>query len=155
MVQVSKNPIHFHFQAPAFFFPHRSRLKLFLLQLFKREEKNVEAINYIFCTDDYLLSLNKTHLKHDTYTDIITFELSRKGEPLLSDIFISVDRVRENAETFQTGFQKELHRVIFHGALHLCNYKDKTTAQTQQMRHMEELYLGEYFVPRGTGRRKL
>lgn len=155
MVPVSKSPLQFHFLVPPFFFPHRNRLKTFLLELFKKEGKKVEAINYIFCTDDYLLELNQTHLKHDTYTDIITFELSPKGAPLVADIYISTERVKENAKTYRTGFQKELHRVIFHGALHLCQYKDKTKEETQQMRHMEALHLAHYFVPRGTGRQKL
>jgi probable rRNA maturation factor len=150
MVQANKQQINFHFLTPPFFFTKRKDLKKFLLSLFKREGKSVETINYIFCTDAYLLELNKTHLDHDTYTDIITFELSPKDEPLLADIYISVERVRENAGAYNTSLKKELHRVIFHGALHLCGYKDKTKSQAQQMRAMEELCLHKYFVPRGT-----
>ena len=87
---------------------------------------------------------------HNTLTDIITFELSAPGDPVVSDIYISVERVKENALIFRTPFYRELHRVIFHGALHLCGYKDKTTQQTQVMRQMEEDALRKYFVPRGT-----
>jgi len=152
MISANSGIIYFYFLIKPFFFPHRSRLKSFLKQLFKKEGKEVETINYIFCTDAYLLELNKTHLNHNTYTDIITFELSPKGEPLTADIYISVARVKENAATFHTSFQRELHRVIFHGALYLCGYKDKTKEQSQQMRAKEELYLNHYFVPRGTGR---
>lgn len=150
MVRTNKSPIHFHFIVPPFYFPKRNQLKEFLGQLFKKEGKKVNAINYIFCTDSCLLDLNQTHLNHDTYTDILTFELSAKGEQLTADIYISIERVRDNAATFQTSFQRELHRVIFHGALHLCGYSDKTKEQAQQMRSMEELYLNRYFVPRGT-----
>jgi len=152
MVPTNSNTIYFHFLIAPFFFPRRSRLKDFLKQLFKKEGKKIETINYIFCTDAYLLELNQAHLNHDTYTDIITFELSPKGEPLTADIYISTERVKENASAFHTTFQKELHRVIFHGALHLCGYKDKTKEQAQQMRAMEEFYLNGYFVPRGTAR---
>jgi rRNA maturation RNase YbeY len=150
MVAKSNNKIQFHFLTPSFYFPKRTELKNFLLNLFKREGKKVEAINYIFCTDEYLLELNITHLNHNTYTDIITFELSHKDQPALSDIYISIERVKENAQIFQTTFQRDLHRVIFHGALHLCGYKDKTKEQAQQMRAMEELYLNKYKVPRNT-----
>jgi rRNA maturation RNase YbeY len=142
--------IQFHYLVSPFFFPNRSELKQFLLSLFKKERQRVEAVNYIFCTDEYLLTLNQDYLNHNTLTDIITFQLSPVGERLIADIYISVERVRENAQTFNTGFLKELHRVIFHGALHLCGYKDKTREQAKLMRSKEELYLNFYFVPRET-----
>ena len=150
MVPSDSNKIQFHFLVRDFRFPKRTELKTFLLSLFKKEGKKVEAINYIFCSDEYLLELNRTHLNHNTYTDIITFELSGKDQPLLSDIYISIERVKENATLFQTTFQKELHRVILHGALHLCGYKDKAKDQSILMREMEEIYLKKYFVPRYT-----
>lgn len=150
MAQQNRENIFFHFLVPPFFFPSRGALKGFLKGLFKKEGKRIDTINYIFCTDAYLLELNKSHLKHNTYTDIITFELSAKNEPVLADIYISVERVKENARLFQAGLQQELHRVIFHGALHLCGYKDKSKEQALQMRSMEEHYLRKYFVPRGT-----
>lgn len=112
--------------------------------MLKKEGRSIEAINYIFCTDAYLLEINKTHLKHDTYTDIITFELSGKGDAIISDIYISVERVRENATTFRTSFLDELCRVIFHGALHLAGYKDKSKADSALMRQMEEDWLKLY-----------
>lgn len=155
MVQQNKDEIYFHFLTKPFFFPKRKELKSYLHRLFKKEGKAVEQINYIFCTDEYLLSLNKAHLKHNTYTDIITFELSPTGEALVADIYISTERVKENAQTFQTSFQKELHRVIFHGALHLCGYKDKTKEQAQLMRTKEEENLSRYLVPRGTKKPRL
>jgi len=150
MVPHLSTGIHFHFLTQPFFFRRRKELKIFLLGLFKKEGKKIKDINYIFCTDKYLLSLNKTHLKHNTYTDIITFELSPKNENLIADIYISVERVKENAQSFVTSFEKELHRVIFHGALHLCGYTDKTKKQSQLMRLKEDENLGLYFVPRET-----
>ena len=110
----------------------------------------MQSINYIFCSDDYLLELNKQYLNHNTLTDIITFELNAPGEPILSDIFISIDRVKENAKTLEIPFKQELHRVIFHGALHLCGYKDKKKEEQKLMRRKEDEYLNHYFVPRGT-----
>ena len=144
MVQANASHIHFHFLTKPFYFPNRNQLKSFLQKLFSDAGKEVEAVNYIFCTDEYLLSLNKAHLKHNTYTDIISFELSTKYEPLLADIFISVERVKENALLYKTGFQKELLRVMFHGALHMIGYKDNTNKAIKKMRKAEEQYLALY-----------
>jgi probable rRNA maturation factor len=143
-------PIAFHSLIDSFSLRDRTQLKRFLQQQVEKEGKKVEHINYIFCTDEYLLSLNQAHLRHDTYTDIITFELSPKGAPLLADIYISVERVRENAGVFNSSFTRELHRVIFHGALHLCGQKDKNSADAAVMREREEEWLNKYFVSRGT-----
>lgn len=144
------NKIKFHFQGNRFFFPERSKCKRFLLTQLRGEGKLVDAINYIFCSDKELLQINRQFLKHDTLTDIVTFELSGKDEPLLSDIYISVDRIRENAAVFNATFRSELHRVIFHGALHLAGYKDKNKQQAHQMRNMEEAWLKKYSVSRET-----
>lgn len=137
-------PIQFHYLVDSFFFPGRTRLKDFILQRLKKEGKKVDQVNYIFCSDDYLLALNRTHLKHNTLTDIITFELSEREQPLLSDIYISIQRVRENAKRFSTSFLVELHRVIFHGALHLAGYKDKSQKDAELMRQMEDQWLALY-----------
>lgn len=123
---------------------------MFLKRLCMKEGKQVDTINFIFCTDQYLLELNKKHLNHDTLTDIITFEYNPPGQALLSDIYISIERVRENALVFKTSFSRELHRVIFHGVLHLCGYKDKKPEESKLMRFKEEEYLQKWFVPRGT-----
>lgn len=150
-MSTAKEPsIRFHFIHPPLHFPNRTRLKSFLSVLFKKEGFKVEAINYIFCTDDYLLQLNRGYLKHNTLTDIITFGLSKPKEPLIADIYISIERVKENSQLFHSGFLKELHRVIFHGALHLCGYKDKKPSDIKLMRSKEDYYLHQYFVPRGT-----
>jgi rRNA maturation RNase YbeY len=118
--------------------------------MLKKEGREIEHINFIFCDDEYLININKQYLNHDTYTDIITFELSKKGAQLLSDIYISVERVKENAKAFNTSLANELHRVIFHGCLHLCGYKDKSREDEGLMREKETYYLREYLVPRGT-----
>lgn len=144
MIDAQKK-VRFHFLTEGFSLKDRGRLKQFLVELCRKEGQNVEAINYIFCDDRYLLEINKTYLKHDTYTDIVTFQLSGKGEPLLADIYISIERVKENAGNFQVSFRSELHRVIFHGALHLCGYKDKNKAQAAEMRRRENECLEGFF----------
>lgn len=102
-------------------------------------------ISYIFCDDTYLLEKNRQFLNHDTLTDIITFDLSEKDTELVSEIYISVDRIRENAEKFKIDYQTELHRVIFHGALHLCGFKDKKKEDKALMTQMENDCLKKYF----------
>lgn len=93
-------------------------------------------LDYIFCTDDYLLNLNQKYLAHNTYTDIITFDYSG-GESLAGDVFISIDRVRENAEDLDITFEEELLRVMSHGILHLIGYKDKSEEDSAEMRAKE------------------
>jgi rRNA maturation RNase YbeY len=106
-------------------------------------QKQADEINFIFCSDEYLLEINKTYLAHDYYTDVITFDNTEEGEPLQSDIFISIDRVKENAEKFAVTFQHELYRVMVHGILHLAGFKDKTEDEQKLMREKENLYLSE------------
>ena len=128
---MASNPggkIKFHYLNTSFAFPDRQNLKSFILKLFRKESREPSSVHYIFCDDEYLLQLNQQHLKHNTYTDIITFPLSSKGEPLIAEIYISIDRVQENAQKFKVTYEEELHRVIFHGALHLCGFKDKKPA---------------------------
>ena len=101
------------------------------------ENKFEGEINYIFCDDDYLLEINQQYLDHDTLTDIISFDYSI-GNDLHGDIFISIDRVRENAQDFSVSFQDELKRVMVHGVLHYCGYKDKSDDDEKLMRQKEE-----------------
>lgn len=96
-----------------------------------RENHILNSISYIFCSDEYLYQINLEYLNHDTYTDIITFSLS--DEHIESDIFISIDRVKENAQQFNVSFERELHRVMIHGVLHLCGYKDKSAEEQSLM----------------------
>lgn len=101
------------------------------------ENKKEGEINYIFCDDNYLLEINQQYLDHDTLTDIISFDYS-VGNELHGDIFISVERVRENAEDFSVSFDDELKRVMIHGVLHYCGFKDKTESDEQLMRNKED-----------------
>lgn len=94
-------------------------------------------VQYIFCSDEYLLNVNRDFLQHDYYTDIITFDLSEKKGEILSEIYISIDRVKDNAKTYNVPFYEELHRVLAHGILHLCGLKDKTAKQEKEMRSAE------------------
>lgn len=125
----------------------KRKLSAYLDRLVKqyREGKGKISLTYIFCTDEYLLDMNKQFLNHDTYTDIITFDLTEESEVLTGEIYISVDRVKENAKKFDISFNNELHRVIFHGALHLCGFKDKSATDKKKMRQMEDACLQEYF----------
>jgi rRNA maturation RNase YbeY len=117
------------------------KIQCFIPIIFKKEKVAIEAINYIFCSDEYLLQINKEYLKHDYYTDIITFRLSTQKEPIISDIYISIDRVSDNAKDLKITYHDELLRVIIHGALHLCGYKDKNKADQKLIREMEDKYL--------------
>jgi rRNA maturation RNase YbeY len=119
----------------------RQILKSTLTALFKKEGKKLAELRYIFVSDERLLEINREFLRHDFYTDIITFPLSVPRQPIVGEIYISVDRVKENARDFGSTIKKELHRVILHGALHLCGYGDKTPREEKKMRQMEEKYL--------------
>lgn len=98
-------------------------------------------LNFIFCGDEFLLNMNKSYLQHNTYTDIITFDNSTKESEISGDIFISVDRISENASKYKVPFNEELHRVIVHGVLHLCGYLDKSTTEKSVMRSKEDKFL--------------
>ncbi len=119
---------------------NRRAIKLWLDQVAKNEKKSIEGVNYIFCDDDYLLEKNMKYLKHNTLTDIISFDYSL-GDALLGDVFISTERVAENAVTLGVEQTKELHRVMVHGLLHYCGYKDKTLKEKELMRMKEDYYL--------------
>lgn len=112
--------------------------------MFKKEGKKLESINYIFSTDKAVLEINRQFLSHDFYTDIITFDLSESSS-IKAEIYISIDRVKDNAVQMKIPFKQELLRVLFHGVLHLCGYKDKNKTETMQMREMENFYLSKYF----------
>ncbi len=118
----------------------KSIIKEFVADIFSREGKKLRHLNYIFCSDNYLLEINKIFLKHDSFTDIISFDLSEGGE-IAGEVYISIDRVKENAIHFSANFNAELLRVILHGALHLCGYKDKKKSEITRMRQKEEYYL--------------
>lgn len=117
--------------------------KKWLKQLAESEKKVLGDLNYIFCTDEYLLTLNQKYLSHDTYTDIITFDYSE--QPIIAgDIFISIDRLKENAVQFEVQFEDEVLRVMAHGVLHLCGYKDKEEIHKKEMTAKENKYINTY-----------
>jgi probable rRNA maturation factor len=137
--------INFNYQIPFRIFKGTSSLKQFLVFLCNKEHKTIDKISVIFCSDEYLLQLNQQFLQHDTYTDIITFDYTTIKGPLNGEIYISVDRVKDNARNLGTSFKNEIHRVVFHGVLHLCGYKDKLKEDKLLMRAKEDFYLREYF----------
>ncbi len=145
MAAAKKTKVHFFSHDTPTRLKNTTRLKVFIESIFKKEMQKLESINYIFCSDRFILEINKKYLNHDFYTDIITFNLSTNNKAISAEVYISVDRVRENAQQLQTTFNDELHRVIFHGALHLCGFEDKSKAQKQIMRNRENHYLSKYF----------
>lgn len=136
----AQKPIRFFFENKSVSLANRSRLKAFIVSLCKKEGREIGSINYIFCSDKRLLDINRRFLKHDYYTDIITFDLS-ESKRITAEIYISLERVRDNAEKQKTTLRSELHRVIFHGALHLCGYRDKKMSERRTMRQKEDFYL--------------
>ena len=125
---------------------NRTKLKQFIKALSQSEKTAIVDLAIVFCSDKYLLNINNEFLKHNFYTDIITFDLtSKKDTEKTIEIYISTDRVKENAINFNTSLQMELHRVLFHGVLHICGYKDKSKADKELMQCMENKYLNKYF----------
>ena len=105
--------------------------------------KRISDLNFIFCSDEYLLEINKQYLNHDTYTDIVTFDSSEEEEVIAGDVFISIDRIRDNSSKFKVSERDELHRVIIHGVMHLCGYHDKNKADKEEMTAKENEYLSK------------
>ncbi|HAT69077.1 MAG TPA: rRNA maturation RNase YbeY [Flavobacteriaceae bacterium] len=124
---------------------NEDEINSWLLSVIASEGKNLGEINYIFCDDAYLLSINQQYLDHDTYTDIISFDTS-EGNDLSGDIFISVERIKENAQQFNVSVDDELKRVLAHGILHFCGYKDKTDDEAKLMREKEDEKLKMFHV---------
>jgi probable rRNA maturation factor len=115
----------------------KNKYKNWLKKIAANQNRKIKDLNYIFCSDEYLYQINVEYLDHKTYTDIITFDNSETGKYIEGDIFISIDRVKENSEKENTGFEKELLRVMSHGLLHLMGFKDKKKEEQQLMREME------------------
>jgi probable rRNA maturation factor len=119
-------------------------MKALLIELFRKEKVDLDAIQYVLVSDEALLEVNRSYLNHDYYTDIITFDLSAPGSAKVSDIYISLDRVEENAKQYNQSRINELRRVMIHGCLHLCGYKDKLKTDQLRMREREDYYLRLY-----------
>ena len=151
---IRNHKIKFFFNNVSISLENRPDLKRKINSIFLSEKKKYSIVSFIFCNDQYLLSINNKFLGHDTYTDIITFPLNEVGEAISGEIYISVDRVRENAANGGCTIKKELHRVLFHGVLHLCGYKDKTKKDKKTMTAKENFPEGNPYlkndVPRGT-----
>jgi probable rRNA maturation factor len=129
--------IQFHFEDTEFELQHPARLRQWMEQVIARESCRLQSVSFIFCSDDYLHDLNVQYLEHDTLTDVITFPYL-KPPHIEGDIFISADRIRDNAGDFGVTFEQELHRVMIHGILHLCGYSDKTEADKAAMTQKED-----------------
>ncbi len=141
-------PIVYHLEEIEVQLPDEKQLTKWLCEIAEEEDKEISQITYIFCNDDYLLGINKEYLNHDYYTDIITFPY-KQGQEIESDIFISIDRVRENAEIFKSDFDRELLRVMAHGLLHLLGYKDKTKEEERVMRGKEDRAIERFYERKG------
>lgn len=123
---------------------NRVALKAFIERSVQKEGLAIDSLQYIFCSDKFLLNINKTYLKHNYYTDIISFDLSETRGKLIGEVYISIDRVKDNAKTHKTALKEELLRVIFHGALHFCGFKDKKPGDIKKMRFLEEKWMKSY-----------
>ena len=141
-----------------FRFQDKSLIINWLSRCARNEKKTPGELNYIFCSDKYLLGINRQYLQHDDYTDIITFDYTQ-GNLISGDIYISIDRIKENAGIYKVSFQNELLRVMVHGLLHLCGYKDKSARDSRLMRQKEDYCLSlwpkQFNVPRGTNPKAL
>lgn len=133
--------IHFFLEEVRFNLRDKRKIREWIKKAADNEEHRIGCLNYIFTNDNILLQLNKEYLRHFTLTDIITFDLSEGQEEISGDIFISIDRARENAKEFKVTLTEEVHRLIIHGLLHLFGYKDKTDEEKVTMRAREEFYL--------------
>jgi len=133
--------IQFHIADQGISLPGKTILKTLLSDLFRKEGRKLAKLSIVFCSDDYLLELNRQFLQHDYYTDILTFSMSERGAPVEGELYISVDRVRDNARALGVPTAHELRRVIIHGALHLCGYKDKLKKDQTAIRQKEDRYL--------------
>jgi rRNA maturation RNase YbeY len=137
-------PVRFH-QIIKTRIDNKKELKLFLEKMLSKSGQNHFELDIIFCDDQYLLDINRRFLKHDYYTDIITFDLSDSNDFLKAELYISGEMVSENAKNQLVSFKNEIHRVIFHGVLHLLGYTDKTASKKVEMRKMEDIWLSLYF----------
>lgn len=133
--------VHFHTEDIEFKLPNANAVKAWVKEVIEAEGFKAGMVNYIFCSDDYLLAINKQYLDHDYYTDIITFDMSDIEDTIAADIFISIDRVEQNAQELGENIENELHRVLIHGILHLTGHDDKTEKDKKQMRLIENQYI--------------
>ena len=142
--------ITFHTADCAFVLRDKTAIRSWLTAICRAEKKKIESLSYVFCSDEYLYDMNVQFLKHKTLTDIITFDFSGGDKKLNGEIYISIDRVKENAATLGLRFSDELRRVIIHGFLHMMGYSDKSSSKKVKMTKKEDACLSLWNVPRGT-----
>jgi probable rRNA maturation factor len=145
MATTKKAKVHFFSHDIPTRLKNTAGLKDFIELIFKKELQSLESINFIFCSDKVILEINKQYLNHDFYTDVITFDLSHNNKAITAEVYISIQRIRDNAKQLGISIKSELHRVLFHAALHLCGYNDKKKKEKELMRKKENELLSEYF----------
>lgn len=139
--ELAEDTVLFHTVEIDFDLPNSPSITEWIKSTIKAEKKEVSTLNFIFCNDQYLHQINVEYLDHDTLTDVITFPYTTLPAPIEGDIYISIDRIQENAKQFKVPFLKELKRVMIHGVLHLCGYGDKSKMEQKVMRAKEDFYL--------------
>jgi len=132
--------IHFFFEEIILELPEEQLID-WIQTVIQEEQKQLQSIRFIFCQDDFLHQINVAYLNHDTLTDVITFPYSNVEDAIDGEIYISIDRIKENAATYQVSLQKELYRIMVHGVLHLCGYDDKESESKKKMSEKENFYL--------------
>ena len=145
MATAKKTKVHFFSHDIPTSLKNTANLKHFIELIFKKEMESLDSINYIFCSDIAILEINKKYLNHDFYTDVITFDLSQDNKALSAEVYVSIERIRDNAKQLGLSIKSELHRVLFHAALHLCGYNDKKEKDKEIMRKKENELLAKYF----------
>ena len=138
---MSKIAVNFFTEDLTYTLKHKTKIRNWLLNAIIAEGYVLDELNFILCSDEYLLVMNKQYLDHDTYTDVITFDNAEEAKTITGDIFISVERTQENARSFKSNTFNELCRVMIHGTLHLLGYKDKSKADKNMMTKKEDHYL--------------
>ncbi|MDO7745148.1 MAG: rRNA maturation RNase YbeY [Pedobacter sp.] len=140
---MSKPPINFFTEEIKYDLKHKTKIRTWIKNTIEAEGYVLEELNFIFCSDEYLLAINQQYLQHDTYTDVITFDNSEVLKTITGDIFISIERIQENARNYKGKTADELCRVMIHGTLHLLGYKDKGKAAKTLMTQKEDQYLSQ------------
>ena len=140
LIDPSSLGIHFFFEGIDLQLPEE-QLSLWIQSVLQKEQKRLQSIRFIFCQDDFLHQINVAYLNHDTLTDVITFPYADSEDVIDGEIYISIDRIKENAKMYQVAMMQELYRIMVHGVLHLCGYDDKEENSKKRMSEKEDLYL--------------
>lgn len=143
-IMTKKENILFFYNTDSFYFPNRNKLISFLANMIQSEGYSIREIRIIFCGKKTVREINRKYLHHDYDTDIITFPFSEKNQPIEAELYINIPRIKEQAKEWGCSFKQELHRIIFHGLLHLCGYNDKTSEEQKEIRRREDYYLNMY-----------